>query len=512
MRDEGLGSWTARRARMTPHRVAIRHDDDAITYAELHDRVRRAAVVLESLGVGPGDRVAYLGPNHPSLVEVLFATTSLGAIFVPVNWRLSPPEIAHVLGDADVAALVCAAGHAEAARAALPRAGLPVLVVGDAAPPAPWTGYEPAVAAAPPTPRDRPTSLDDVAVLLYTSGTTGRPKGAMLTHGNITWNAVNVLVDTDLAGDEVSLICAPLFHVAALDMVLMPALLKGSTVILQPGFDAGTVLATIERERVTCMFGVPTMFDRMAAHPDFATTDVSSLRRLLCGGAPVPLRTITTWLDRGVVFMQGYGMTETAPGALFLGAERAADKAGTAGVPSFFTDVRVVRPDGTDVDVGERGEVIVAGPNVMAGYWRRPEATAEVVRDGWFHSGDVAVVDEDGFVRIVDRVKDMIVSGGENIYPAEVEEVLFDHPEVAEVAVIGVPDDEWGEVGRAIVVRTPGSSLSEADLLAHADGRLARYKIPKSVVFVDELPRSGAGKVLKPLLRQRWGHPDAASG
>ncbi|WP_370327890.1 long-chain fatty acid--CoA ligase [Euzebya sp.] len=508
MLDQGLGSWTARRARMTPHRVALRHGDAAITYAELHDRVRRAADALAARGVQAGDRVAYLGPNHPSLVEVLFAATSLGAVFVPVNWRLAAPEVAHVLGDADVTALVCAGSHAEVAAAALDGTDdVTVLVVdrGGAATGEWWEGYDEAVAAATPTPRDRPTGLDDVAVLLYTSGTTGRPKGAMLTHGNITWNAVNVVIDTDLAGDEVSLVCAPLFHVAALDMVLLPALMKGSTVILESGFDAGEVLATIERERVTCMFGVPTMFDRMAAHPDFATTDVSSLRRLLCGGAPVPLRTITTWLERDVVFMQGYGMTETAPGALFLGAERAAEKAGTAGVPSFFTDVRVVRPDGTDVDVGERGEVIVQGPNVMAGYWRRPEATAEVIRDGWFHSGDVAVIDDDGYVRIVDRIKDMIVSGGENIYPAEVEDVLFDHPDVVEVAVIGIPDPGWGEVGRAIVVRTPGSDLTGEALLAHAEGRLARYKIPKSVVFADELPRSGAGKVLKPILRDRFG-------
>jgi fatty-acyl-CoA synthase len=243
----------------------------------------------------------------------------------------------------------------------------------------------------------------------------------------------------------------------------------------------------------------------MAQVPAFATADLSSLRRLLCGGAPVPLSTIHTYLDRGIPFLQGYGMTETSPGALFLGAERSADKAGTAGVASFFTDVRVVRPDGGEVAPGEKGEVVVAGPNVMRGYWNRPDATAEVMDGEWFRSGDVAVVDDDGYVTIVERMKDVIISGGENVYPAEVEDVIYSHPDVAECAVIGVADERWGEVGRAIVVRRAGTGLDETGLLAHLDGRLARFKLPRSVVFTDRLPRSGAGKVLKAELRETFG-------
>jgi fatty-acyl-CoA synthase len=359
--------------------------------------------------------------------------------------------------------------------------------------------------AAAPAPIDAPVGLDDPAVIIYTSGTTGRPKGATLSHGNITWNCVNVLVDTDLASDEVALVCAPLFHVAALNMVSLPILMKGGTVVLTGGFDPDVALDLIARHRVTVMFGVPSMFNAMAQVPAFAAVDLSSLRRLLCGGAPVPLSTIRTYLDRGIPFLQGYGMTETSPGALFLGAERAADKAGSAGVASFFTDVRVVGPDGSEVEPGEKGEVVVAGPNVMRGYWNRPEATAEVMDGEWFRSGDVAVVDDDGYVTIVDRMKDVIISGGENIYPAEVEDVIYGHPDVAECAVIGVADERWGEVGRAIVVRRAGTALDERALLEHLDDRLARFKLPQSVVFTDRLPRSGAGKVLKAELRATFG-------
>ena len=265
---------------------------------------------------------------------------------------------------------------------------------------------------------------------MYTSGTTGRAKGAVLSHGNITWNSVNVLVDTDLTGDEVTLVVAPLFHTAGLNMICLPTLLKGGTVILEPAFDPGRVLDLIRQHRVTLMFAVPAMYNLIADHPDWPAADLSSLRTIMCGGAPVPERTIHTYLARGLAFIQGYGMTEASPGALLLDRSQVLTKAGSAGVPHFFTQVRVVRPDLTDAAPGEKGEIVVAGPNVMLGYWGRPEATADAFADGgdWFRSGDVAVADEDGNVFVVDRVKDMIISGGENIYPAEVESALGGHP------------------------------------------------------------------------------------
>jgi fatty-acyl-CoA synthase len=290
-------------------------------------------------------------------------------------------------------------------------------------------------------------------------------------------------------------------------MISMPTFMKGGTVLLMGQFDPDQVLDLIERRRVTVMFGVPAMFNAMALAAGWETADLSSLRRVLCGGAPVPLATIKTYQARDVVFLQGYGMTETSPGALFLGAERAVDKAGTAGVASFFTDVRVVRPDGEEVAPGEKGEVVVAGPNIMLGYWDPATAAPDPVGDRgtFFHSGDVAVVDDEGYVTIVDRLKDMIISGGENVYPAEVEDAIYSHPAVAECAVIGVPDERWGEVGRAVVVVRPGAQIDETELLDHLDGRLARFKRPRSVVFCDSLPRSGAGKVLKNLLRREYG-------
>jgi acyl-CoA synthetase (AMP-forming)/AMP-acid ligase II len=506
VRDQGLGSWPVRRRRLSPAHVALVHGETRRTYDELDDRTGRLAAALRELGVERGDRVAYLGPNDPTLLETLFGTTALGGVFVPLNWRLTAPELTYIAADCGARVLVHAPAMADTAAAVAADGSTELRHLVELGPP-----FEDMVTGGGrgrgdvTAPLDTPVGLDDPAVIIYTSGTTGRPNGATLSHGNITWNCFNVLIDTDLASDEVALVCAPLFHVAALNMVSLPMILKGGTIVLTGAFDASQVLELIERHRVTVMFGVPAMFNALSQLPAFPTADLSSLRRLLCGGAPVPLSTIRTYLDRGIAFLQGYGMTETSPGALFLGAERAADKAGTAGVSSFFTDVRVVRPDGSDVAPGEKGEVVVAGPNVMRGYWNRPDATAEAMSGEWFRSGDVAVIDDEGYVTIVDRMKDVIISGGENVYPAEVEDAIYSHPDVAECAVIGVLDERWGEVGRAIVVRRTGATLDEQALLRHLGGRLARFKLPRSVLFTDRLPRSGAGKVLKDELREMFG-------
>jgi acyl-CoA synthetase (AMP-forming)/AMP-acid ligase II len=484
---------------MAPEHVAVVYDEGRLTYAELAERSWRLADRLRSMGIGPGDRVAYLGANHPCLYETLFAATAIGAIFVPLNWRLTATELTYMIDDCGAPVLVYAPEHEEVVRqlvAASPALRYTFALGGP---------FDTLLAAGDPAWVDVDAALDDPAFILYTSGTTGRPKGVMLSHANVTWNCVNVLIDTGLAADAVSLVCSPLFHSAALDMVSMPAIMTGGTIVLMGQFDPSTVFRLIEQHRVSLMFGVPAMFNAMAQHERWPTADLSSLRYVLCGGAPVPLPVIETYLTRGVLLLQGYGLTETAPGALFLVADRALDKAGTAGVPSFFTDVRVVRPDGGDVMPGERGEVVIAGPNVMLGYWGLPDATAAAIDDGWFHSGDVAVVDEDGYVTIVDRLKDMIISGGENISPAEIESVLHGHPAVADCAVIAVADERWGEVGRAVVVLLPDAAVTEAELLEHIGASLARYKVPKSVVFADELPRSGAGKVLKNVVRQRFG-------
>ncbi|MFE7723898.1 long-chain fatty acid--CoA ligase [Nocardia rhizosphaerihabitans] len=499
VRNQGLGSWPARRARMSPAAVAVTDGDRAISYAQLHERATRAAWALRDRGVAPGDRVAYLGPNHPVYLEVLFAAGLLGAVFVPLNTRSAAAEIDYALADSGARVLVYAGEYDELV-AALSGAERPDIVrVGGPG------GYDELLAAAANSPIDESVTLDDACLIMYTSGSTGRPKGAVLTHGNLIWNCVNVIVEMDVAGDEVSLVAAPLFHAAALGMVCLPTLLKGGRVVLLGKFDPGTVLELIERERVTWMFGVPTMYDALAAHPGWAGADLSSLRIVLCGGAPVPHSTIQRYLDRGLGFVQGYGMTEAAPGVLVLDRAHVESKLGSAGVPSFFTDVRVVDGDGADVAPGGRGEILVHGPNVTPGYWGMPEATADVLRDGWFHSGDVATVDGDGYVYIVDRIKDVIISGGENVYPAEVENELRRHPHVSACAVIGVPDARWGEVGKAVVVLSEGATPDAAGLLAYLRERLAGFKVPREVDFVAELPVTGSGKVRKVDVRRLYG-------
>ncbi|GLZ54150.1 long-chain fatty acid--CoA ligase [Actinomycetospora sp. NBRC 106378] len=483
----GLGTWTARRARNSPERVALVAGPTRVTYAQLDDRVRRLAAGLRGLGVGPGDRVAYLGPNHPAFVETMFATTGLGAVFVPLNTRLAAAEIAFALADTTPRVVVTTDGRKASL---LPSddsndALLPLEVGGD---------YDDLITTSDPADLVD-ADPDALAVLMFTSGTTGRPKAACLTHANLTWNAINVVVDVDLRSDEVCLLSAPLFHAAALGMTCLPVLLKGGTLVLEPAFDVDRTLDLVESERVTVMFGVPTMFATIARSPRFADADLSSVRYLLCGGAPVPPALLEVYAARGPAFLQGYGMTEAAPGVLLLDPAHARSKVGTAGRPHFFSDVAL-----SDV-----GEILVRGPHVVAGYWQRPAETAAAFDAGWFRSGDVAEVDDDGFHRIVDRVKDLYISGGENVSPAEVEGVLGGHPEVVDVAVVGVPDDRWGEVGHAWVVLADGAASTPADLVGWLDGRLARFKTPRTVEVVDALPRNPTGKLDKPALRRSLG-------
>jgi acyl-CoA synthetase (AMP-forming)/AMP-acid ligase II len=476
---------------MSPERPALLFGDDVTTYAQLRDRIGRLATQLGSRGVSPGDRVAYLGPNHPAFVETMFATHLLGAIFVPLNFRLAGPEIDYMLRHSGATVLVHAPGSAFSARPDI------VVEVGDA--------YENWLrGAAEPAAIDVPVEPGDVAFILYTSGTTGRPKGATLTHSNVVWNCYNLLVGVDVAGDEVTLIGAPLFHVAALDQCLLPTFLKGGRSVIMPGWDVATAFDLIEAHRVTWMFGVAAMFAGLAQSPRWPDADLSSLRSVMSGGAPVPEALIAAYQQRGLTFCQGYGMTETAPGATFLEARESVRHLGSAGQPVFFADVRCVRPDLTDTEPDEPGEVLVRGPNVTPGYWNDPQATRDALTDGgWFRSGDIARVDADGHFHIVDRVKDMYISGGENVYPAEVEAVLFEHPAVAEAAVVGVPDPKWGEVGRAFVVALPGAALDAASVRDFLAPRLARYKIPVYVDVVPGLPRTGSGKVRKAELRDR---------
>lgn len=504
MRDQGIGSWARRRARMTPGVTALVQDGVPTSYADLDRACTRLAHALRSRGIVHGDRVAFLGLNSVELVVALFATARLGAVFVPLNTRLAPPELAYVLEHSGSRLLIAedalAGALEDPAVAGLGPGTLDTHVFTRAA----GAGLDALLAGVPPEAEavDEPVSLDDVFMIQYTSGTTGRPKGVVLTHGNVTWNVHNLMVDVDLTSSEVALVTAPLFHTAALNQVLLPTVLKGGTSLVEARFDPVRAIDLIESERVTLLFGVTSMYLALAAAPRFGEADLTSLRIALSGGAPIPESLLHTWLDRGLMIVQGYGLTESSPGATMLRAADGVRKLGSAGTACFFSDVRVVDATGAETGDGEAGEVLVTGPNVSPGYWRDEAATATAHRDGWLHTGDVAVRDDEGFLRIVDRLKDMYISGGENVYPAEVEAALHAHADVAECAVVGVPDERWGEVGRAFVVLRAGSSATEDDLLAHLDGRLARYKLPRSVVLVPDLPHNASGKLLKSRLRE----------
>jgi fatty-acyl-CoA synthase len=507
VRNAGLGSWPERRLRISPDRDAIWFEGTTTSHRGFALRVRRTAGALAALGVRPGDRVAWVSGNHPSALETLYACGQLGAIWVPVNARLTAPEVEYVLGHSGASVVVHGRDHgttADVLRDRLPGVRHWVAAEPPRAGGADSLPYEELLAAATEEARDEPVGLADPCLVMYTSGTTGRAKGAVLTHGNMTWNATNQLLGFDFAQDERTLALAPLFHIGGLNGTVNPTLLRGGCAVVVRGFDPAVTLEVIEQQRVNSFFAVPTMLDAMAREPGFRSRDLSALRSIGAAGAAVPLPTLRTWLARGITMQQAYGMTEAAPGCTVLDSADAERKVGSAGRPVFFTDVRVVDPEGREVAPGEVGEVVVQGPNVMAGYWEEPEQTAAVLRDGWYYTGDAGSMDEEGFLYIRDRYKDMIISGGENVYPAEVESALLELPMVVEAAVIGVPDETWGEVGLALVVPAPGHPADPDALRAALRQRLAGFKVPKEVRFLDELPKTATGKIRKPDLRAMY--------
>ncbi len=494
MLNQGLGSWVHRRLQKSGDKAATIFQDQITTYRQLDERVNRLAHALRGLGITTGSRVAYLGENHPSFVETCFATAALGAIFVPVNTRLAGPEINFILKDSGASVIIVSDSLAGLALASLEDTFVTTLVR--------LAQFEVLVGSGTPEYIDLEVALDSPAVIMYTSGTTGQPKGALLTHENLTWNALNVLVDYDIVSTDVSLMISPLFHSAAFGMGLLPAVLKGATLLLEPGFEPGRVLHLIEQYKATAISGVPTTYQMLCEHVDWEKTDISSLEKLTCGGSSVPLRVIEAYEKRGLSFTGGYGMTETSPGATSLQPTHARAKAGSAGLPHFFTALRIVGDDQQLAAVGEIGEIQLRGPNVIAAYWNRPEASVDAFSDGeWFRSGDMGYVDDDGFLFVADRLKDMIISGGENIYPAEIEQLIIELPEVSAVAVIGVAHEKWGEAPVAVITVQPGAMLDAERVMAHLDGRLARFKIPRRVEFISEMPRTASGKIRKADLR-----------
>ncbi len=507
MHERGLGYWMSTRRMKTPDKTALIYGDGAsLTYGERADGADRVSALLRRLGVGAGDRVALMSENSPEFLQVLFGTVQRGAVFVPVNTRLAGPEIAHVLSDSGARIVIFEPEFAARVEVAVQEAAVEHLLVTGAG-----TDAEPGLGAllrgidGDGTIVDMP--IEAPAAMLYTSGTTGRAKGALLSHRNLTWVALNAIVDYDIVSTDVALMISPLFHAASLGMGALPVTLKGATMVLERGFEPGRALRQIQHHGITMLSGVPTTYQLMADHPDWHTTDLSTLRKLTCGGSAVPTRILNAYEERGLAFSQGYGMTETSPGATSLSPAMTRAKQGSVGLPHFFTAVRIADEDDNLVGTGHIGEIQVSGPNVFLGYHGLPEATeAAFTADGWYRSGDLGYLDEDGYLYIADRAKDLIISGGENIYPAEVENAMSDVPGVASVAVIGVPDEQWGEVPWAIVtVSDAEAPMTTEAIRTVLDGRIARFKLPKNVLVVDELPRTASGKVKKAELRERFG-------
>lgn len=497
--------WIAHHARRTPAKIAVVDlaSERRLSYAVFDDRIARLARFLRAdAKVGRGDRVAVLALNTTDTLEVQFACGRLGAAFVPLNTRLTVPELEYIVGDAAPKVLVHDADLEEVATAVAARSGVPrVLRTG------PGASYEAAIEAVDRLDQPEVVTLDDMSTIMYTSGTTGRPKGAIITHGMTFWNCVNLGGPAYITPSSVLLTVLPLFHTGGLNCYTNPVLHAGGTVLIMRAFDPALALRLIDdpAQGINVFFGVPSIYQFMAQHPEFAATDFSRLIIGGVGGAAMPVALLKIWEGRGVALQQGYGMTETSPAVLALDRDDAARKAGSAGKPVLHTEVRIVRPDGTDAPPGELGELWVKGPNITPGYWNKPEANAASFTDGWLHTGDAAKVDDEGFYYIVDRWKDMYISGGENVYPAEVENVLYQLDAVAEAAVIGVPDARWGEAGVAIVAVKSGRSLDEGAVRAHCAANLARFKCPSVVHFVEALPRNATGKVHKPTLRERFG-------
>jgi fatty-acyl-CoA synthase len=502
--------WIAHFGRRTPDKVAVVDlaSERRFTYAQFDDRISRLATHLrDRLKIERRDRVAVLALNTTDTLEVQFACGRLGAVFLPLNTRLTVPELQFIVGDAAPKVMIHDGDLAETALSVAKLCNVSSLLLLGAG-----GAYEAAIASSKPLDGREHVTLDDISTIMYTSGTTGQPKGAIITHGMTFWNCVNLGGPAYIMPSSTLLTVLPLFHTGGLNCYTNPVLHAGGTVLIMRAFDPGTALQLISdpSRGINQFFGVPAIYQFMAQHPSFEGADFGRLVICGVGGAPMPVPLLKVWEARGVALQQGYGMTETSPAVLTLDREDAARKAGSAGKPVLHTEVRIVRPDGSDTDVDELGELWVKGPNVTPGYWNRPEANASSFTDGWLHTGDATRVDADGFYYIVDRWKDMYISGGENVYPAEVESVLHQLAAIAEAAVIGIPDAQWGEVGMAIVAVKPGQSLTEAEISAHCAANLARFKCPRLIAFVDALPRNATGKIHKPTLRKNFSSASAA--
>jgi acyl-CoA synthetase (AMP-forming)/AMP-acid ligase II len=500
--DFNVGTFLSKRAELFPHQEGLVCEGLRLTFSQMNERCNRLVHALRKLGVEKGDRVAILAFNEPEYYDLFNAVAKMGAIMVTLNYRLAGPELQYIMEDSGAKVLIFSREFAEVVdsfRGDVPAERF-IAIMDD---PPEWAVSYAAVTTGEPA--DEPEIAgggDDTLAILYTSGTTGRPKGAELTHNGFFVTSDTLIATLGMPGDTF-LIVLPLFHIGALPGVILNSQF-GLRSVLCRTLDPVRFLELLGEEKVTAFGSVPQLLQILQMVPDFEKYDWSSVEVILVYAAPVPVTLLNEYAEAGIEVRQLYGLTECTGPAAVIDGEHALSKAGSCGLPMFYIDIRLVDEDGNDVEPEELGEVIMRSQNVMKGYWGKPEETARTIRDGWLYTGDIAKMDEDGYLYIMDRKKDMIISGGENIYPAEIEDFILSHPKVADVGVIGCPDEQWGEAVRAVVVVKEGEELTELEIIEYCKGNIGKFKIPRSVVFCEALPRTPTGKILKRVLRDEY--------
>ncbi|MEH7302990.1 acyl-CoA synthetase [Neobacillus drentensis] len=488
--------WLDNRARLSPNKIAVidENTNKRWSYKELNERSASVASWLKGRGVKQGDRIALLSPNHISCFDILFACSKIGAIFVPLNWRLSIHEIREIIKDCSPV-LIGVHLQFESLCDQLTDLGVSCFRVGE-------THYEKITNHSKSEKFSEEITETDPLAMIYTGGTTGNPKGVVLSHQSILWNAINTITSWSLTEEDVTINYLPMFHTGGLNALSLPILMIGGTVVVGDQFIAQKTIASINRYRCTIILLVPTMYHMLIQTEEFHMNDFPTMKIFLSGAAPCPLQIYEAFQKKKLAFKEGYGLTEAGPNNFYISPEDAQVKRGSVGKPMLFNSIKLVKVDGQEAEVNEVGELWIKGKHAFSYYWNHEQATAETLKDGWVQTGDLAKKDEEGFFYIVGRKKDMIITGGENVYPLEIEHWLGGHPAIDEVAVVGLPDEKWGEMVAAFIVLKGSSKISKEDLRAYCEAKLGRYKIPKRFTFLNELPKTHVGKIDKKSLKE----------
>jgi fatty-acyl-CoA synthase len=486
-------NWFEKRCLLTPESVAVIDGDtgERWNYREMERRSLSLAAYLQRQGVAKGDRVALSSPNHVCYFDLLFACGKLGAIFVPLNWRLASRELQYILDDCKPKIMAVHHGMHTLEN------GHTVLITGGAE-------YDRILQSDKKPANTESANLSDPYAIIYTGGTTGKPKGVVLSHGSIFWNANNTVVSWNLTSQDITPTYMPMFHTGGLNALSLPVLMAGGSVIVSNSFQAEKAIELLNREQCTIILLVPTMYHMLVQSPSFPAAEFTTMRIFLSGGAPCPHTIYQAFAAKGLAFKEGYGMTEAGPNNFYIHPDMAAQKIGSVGKPMMFNDIKIMNERGEETAADEVGEIMLRGGHLFQSYWNLPSATAEAFTDGWLHTGDLGKRDADGYFYIMGRKKDMIITGGENVYPLEVELFLQQHPAVKEAVVVGLPDEKWGEVVTAVVVAREGNSLDDETLKNYCSSLIGKYKIPKKIFYVDELPKTPVGKIDKTCIIQKY--------